>query len=153
MAAAGKLWLLRCVFMSCSSSCRVAEQVITIYHTMWWGKFHEHLSRIEIPEITFSVISPLPRFFWLCQQLALFPVDTCAAVHQPCGPSAPLLPPALPLPALASWPQNWRCAEEHRPRHLFHQHPAQVRGNKMVRDTANTRCVSEFVTSSNNNIS
>lgn len=51
-----------------------------------------------------SAISPLPRFLWLCQQLALFPVDPCAAVHQPCGPSASLLPLALSLPALASGP-------------------------------------------------
>lgn len=75
-----------------------------------------------------SAVSPLPRFLRLRQQLALLPVDPRAAVHQPRGPGAPLLPPALPLSALASGPQNRRCATEHRPRHLLHQQPSQVRG-------------------------
>lgn len=59
------------------------------------------------------VVPPLPRFLRLCQQPALFPVDPRAAVHQPRGPGAPLLPPALSLPALAPGPQNRRCATEH----------------------------------------
>lgn len=89
---------------------------------------------IEVPS-QHSAISPLPRFLWLCQQLAVFSVDPCAAVHQPCGPSASLLAPSLSLPALASGPQNRWCATEHWPRHLFHQQFAQVRGKKMIRDS------------------
>lgn len=67
---------------------------------------------IQVPS-QHSAISLRPRFLWLCEQLAVFPVDPGAAVHQPRGPSAPLLPPALAFPALASGPQNRRSATEH----------------------------------------
>lgn len=79
-----------------------------------------------------QAFSPLPRCLRVCQQPALLPVDTGAAVHQPSGPGAPLLPPALPLAALAPGPQDGRRAEEHRPRNLLHQQPAQVRWHTEV---------------------
>lgn len=96
MATAGKLWLRQYVFTSCSSSCREAEQVMDDL----WGD----ISFISIEVVLKCCLHNIPRFLWLCQQHPLFPVDTCAAVHQPCGPSASFLPPALPLPSLASGP-------------------------------------------------
>ena len=70
---------------------------------------------------------PPPRCLGVCQQHALVPVDPRAAVHQPRGSGASVRPLALALPALASGPQNRGRAEEHGPRHLLHQQPAQVR--------------------------
>lgn len=110
---------------------------------LWWFGGGEHFISVEVA--LKCCLHNLPRFLWLCQQHALFPVDTCAAVHQPCGPSAAFLPPALPLPSLASGPQNWWSAEEHWPRHRFHQQPAQVRGNKMIMDIAKNIYIQTYI--------
>lgn len=89
-----------------------------------------HSSNKDNPSISLFVLLLL-RCLWVCQQPALVPVDQGAAVHQPCGSSASLFPPALPFLALAPGPQNWRSAEKHRPWHLLHQQPTEVRGNQI----------------------
>lgn len=151
MAAVGELWPRRCVFMSCSSSCRAAGQVgpprscpgcIMLWkadkystsnaaHRFSASHHISHDGSNNAPLSLSPLFSPRPRRLGVCQQLTLLPVDPGAAVHQPRGSSSPLFPPALPLPALAPGPQNRRRAEKHRPRHLLHQQPAQVRWHRM----------------------
>lgn len=59
MAAAGELWLLQCVFMSCSSSCRAAEQVTTLFITTCGEKCVSSASMWHRNAfITFPVASP-----------------------------------------------------------------------------------------------
>lgn len=144
MAAAGTLWQRQCVFMSCSSCCRVEGQVrLThlhsggissasalkchqkVYKCSDSGSTHRfsasyHFSHDHSGKSLSPLSMPLLRCLRVCQQHAVFPVDPGAAVHQPRGSGASVCPLALPLPALASGPQDrWR-AEKHRPRHLLH---------------------------------